>query len=84
MNEEYNKQMDSSIADMKNTGTRAAGSATAACFLQRFIDKGTQWAHIDIAGMDMSDGSKTLYPKGASGFGVRLINRFIRQIAQEM
>lgn len=84
MDKEYDKQMDSSIADMKNTGGRAAGSATAACFLQRFIEKNTKWAHIDIAGMDLSDGSKVLYPKGASGFGVRLINRFIRQIAKDL
>lgn len=82
MHEDYNKMMDSTIADMKNTGGRGAGSATAACFLKRFVEEGTQWAHIDIAGMDMSDGSKTLYPKGASGFGVKLINQFIRQIAQ--
>lgn len=85
MDKEYDKQMDSSIADMKNIGNgRAAGSSSAACFLQRFIEKGTKWAHIDIAGMDLSDGSKVLYPKGASGFGVRLINRFIKQIAKEL
>ena len=85
MDEEYNKQMDSSIADMKNIGNgRAAGSATAACFLQRFIEKGTKWAHIDVAGMDLSDGSKVLYPKGASGFGVRLMNRFVKQITKEL
>lgn len=84
MDKEYDKQMDSAIADMKNTGGRAAGSATAACFLQRFIEKDTKWAHIDIAGMDLSDGSKVLYPKGASAYGVRLVNRFIRQIAKEV
>ena len=84
MDKEYDKQMDSDIADMKNTGGRGAGSATAACFLQRFVEKGTKWAHIDIAGMDLSDGSKLLYPKGASGFGVRLINRFVKQIAKEV
>ena len=83
MDKEYDKQMDSTIADMKNTGGRAAGSATAACFLRRFIEKDTKWAHIDIAGMDLSDGSKTLYPKGASGFGVRLMNRFIKQITED-
>ncbi|MBQ8481732.1 MAG: leucyl aminopeptidase [Alphaproteobacteria bacterium] len=83
MDKEYDKQMDSTIADMKNTGGRAAGSATAACFLRRFIEKDTKWAHIDIAGMDLSDGSKTLYPKGASGFGVRLMNRFIQQINED-
>ncbi|MBQ4400294.1 MAG: leucyl aminopeptidase [Alphaproteobacteria bacterium] len=84
MDKEYDKQMDSNIADMKNTGGRAGGSATAACFLRRFVEKNTKWAHIDIAGMDLTDGSKTLYPKGASGFGVRLINRVIKQIANQL
>lgn len=84
MDKEYDKQMDSSVADMKNTGGRSAGSATAACFLRRFIEKDTKWAHIDIAGMDLSDGSKVLYPKGASGFGVRLINRLVQQIADNV
>lgn len=77
MDSSYNKLMDSSIADMKNTGGRAAGSATAACFLQRYIEKDTKWAHIDIAGMDMSEGKNLLYPKGASGFGVKLLNDLI-------
>lgn len=80
MDEEFDKMMDSSIADMRNTGGRAAGSATAACFLQRFIDKKRSWAHIDIAGMDGADGKKVLYPKGASGFGVMLFNEIIKRI----
>ena len=80
MDAEYDKQMDSTIADMKNTGGRAAGSATAACFLQRFINKGCKWAHIDIAGMDLSEGTNVLYPKGASGFGVRLLNELISKL----
>ncbi|MBR6355983.1 MAG: leucyl aminopeptidase [Alphaproteobacteria bacterium] len=81
MDKEFDKMMDSPIADMKNAGSREAGSATAACFLRRFIEKGTHWAHIDIAGMDLSDGSSNvLYPKGASGFGIRLLNAFIRKM----
>ena len=80
MDKEFDKMMDSPIADMKNAGGREAGSATAACFLRRFIEKGTHWAHIDIAGMDLSDGNNNvLYPKGASGFGIRLLNGFIRK-----
>ena len=78
MDKEFDKMMDSPIADMKNAGSRDAGSATAACFLRRFIEKGTHWAHIDIAGMDLSDGNNVLYPKGASGFGIRLLNAFIK------
>lgn len=77
MDDEFDKLMDSSIADMVNSGGRNAGSATAACFLQRFIDKKTKWAHIDIAGMDLSKGNNDMYPKGASGFGVILINEII-------
>ena len=81
MHKEYDEQMDSAIADMKNlSSTRKAGSATAACFLQRFIEKNTKWAHLDIAGMDMSDGKKCLYPKGASAYGVRLLNEFITRL----
>lgn len=80
MNAEFNKQMDSTVADMKNVGGRAAGSCTAACFLQRFVKKETKWAHIDIAGMDLVEEPKPLYPKGASGFGVRLINQFINEL----
>lgn len=77
---DYDKQMDSSIADMKNSGGRPAGSSTAACFLRRFVEEGTLWAHIDIAGMDLvSDSNNPLYPKGASGYGVRLLNDWIRK-----
>ena len=79
MDTEFDKLIDSSIADMKNCGPRVAGSATAACFLRRFIEKGTKWAHIDIAGMDLSEGKDLLYPKGASGFGVRLLNTLINR-----
>ncbi|MBR3675559.1 MAG: leucyl aminopeptidase [Alphaproteobacteria bacterium] len=77
MDAEFDKLIDSNIADMKNCGPRIAGSATAACFLKRFIEKGTIWAHIDIAGMDLSEGNNVLYPKGASGFGVQLLNTLI-------
>ena len=78
---EYDKQINSTIADIKNLGDgRAAGSATAACFLQRFINKPTRWAHLDVAGVDLSDGKNILYPKGASAFGVRLLSEFIRKM----
>lgn len=80
MDKEYDEMMDSNIADMKNAGGRAAGSATAACFLQRFVEKNTKWAHLDVAGMDLSDGKKVLYPKGASAYGVRLLNEFIAKL----
>ncbi len=77
---EFDKMIDSSIADMKNTGGRAGGSSTAACFLQRFVNKNVKWAHLDIAGVDTSDGNNVLYPKGASAFGVKLLNHLIHKI----
>jgi leucyl aminopeptidase len=72
----YDKMIDSKIADMKNTGGRHAGAITAAQFLQRFV-KGTPWAHIDIAGTGMGSPASEINQSWASGFGVRLLNRFV-------
>ncbi|MEP7221387.1 MAG: leucyl aminopeptidase [Novosphingobium sp.] len=74
----YDKMIDSPIADMKNTGARFGGSITAAQFLARFIDKGTPWAHLDIAGTVWADKPGTTWDKGATGFGVRILDRFVR------
>ncbi|MGE3690148.1 MAG: leucyl aminopeptidase [Novosphingobium sp.] len=74
----YDKMIDSQIADMKNQGNRFGGSITAAQFLQRFIDKGTPWAHLDIAGMVWADKPGATWDKGATGYGVRLIERYVR------
>ncbi|MBP5857093.1 leucyl aminopeptidase [Marivibrio halodurans] len=76
MGEDYDKQLKSDVADMKNVGGRPAGSITAAQFLARFIDN-TKWAHLDIAGMAWSSKDKPTVPKGATGFGVRLLDRFV-------
>ena len=73
----YDKLIDSQIADMKNVGPRGAGSITAAQFIQRFVDEGVKWAHLDIAGMVWSDKAGTTYDKGATGYGVRLLDRFV-------
>lgn len=74
----YDKHIDSAIADMKNTGARGeAGSISAAQFLQRFIRKGTPWAHLDIAGMAWTDKDKPLCRKGATAYGVRLLERLV-------
>ena len=81
LNAAYNKMMDSDIADMKNISeSRNAGSVTAACFLQRFIQKGVKWAHLDIAGMDKETKGRPLTPKGASGFGVKLFVEIIKNL----
>ncbi|MBC6404618.1 MAG: leucyl aminopeptidase [Rhodospirillales bacterium] len=77
LGEAYDRSIDSDAADMKNTGNRAGGSITAAQFLQRFIDEGRPWAHLDIAGTTWLEKSKHTAAKGASAFGVRLLDRFI-------
>ena len=77
MGDEYDKDLRSPIADMKNIGGGKAGSITAAQFLQRFI-KDTPWAHLDIAGVVWNEKGTALAPGGATGYGVRLLNRFIQ------
>ncbi|WP_022707236.1 leucyl aminopeptidase [Paracoccus zeaxanthinifaciens] len=74
----YDAQLKSRLADMKNTGGRAAGSITAAQFLQRFVREGQPWAHIDIAGVALPPQATDLAPKGASGWGVMTLDRMIR------
>lgn len=73
----YDKMIDSPIADMKNIGGKGAGSITAAQFLQRFIRDGVKWAHLDIAGTVWADKPGAVWDKGATGFGVRLLDRFV-------
>jgi leucyl aminopeptidase len=73
----YDKLIESPIADMKNVGPREGGSITAAVFIQRFVEEGVKWAHLDIAGMVWSDKAKHLFDKGATGFGVALLDRFV-------
>ncbi len=73
----YDKLINSDIADMKNIGGRYAGSITAAQFLQRFVNK-TPWVHIDIAGTAWKQKASDLAAKGATGYGVRLLDRFIK------
>lgn len=78
----YDKLIDSPIADIKNVGPREAGSITAAQFLQRFIKPGTPWAHLDIAGMVWSSKSGHTWEKGATGYGVRLLDQFVRDVVE--
>lgn len=73
----YDKLIDSPIADMKNVGPREGGSITAAQFLQRFVHDGVKWAHLDIAGMVWASKPGTVWDKGATGYGVRLLDRFV-------
>ncbi len=78
----YDKLIDSPIADIKNVGPRPAGSITAAQFLHRFIKKGTPWAHCDIAGMVWADKPGHSWDKGATGYGARLIDQFVADVAE--
>ena len=80
LHENYNKLMNSKTADMQNINyVGGAGSTTAAQFLQRFIINKTPWAHLDIAGMAFSKYAGALNSGGATGYGVRLLNKFIEE-----
>jgi len=77
LSSDYDKMVDSVIADIRNTNTgKGAGSITAAQFLKRFVNN-VAWAHLDIAGVAWADKDTDLHPTGATGFGIRLLNEFI-------
>lgn len=79
LGEVYDKQIDSDIADMQNLGKdREAGSITAAQFLQRFVNK-TPWVHLDIAGTAWCNKDADICPKGATAYGVRLLNQLVAE-----
>ena len=80
LHKNYDKLINSKIADMQNINyVGGAGSTTAAQFLQRFILNKTPWAHLDIAGMAFSKYGGSLNSGGATGFGVRLLNKLIEE-----
>lgn len=80
--DDYKDLIKSDVADLKNTGGRAGGAITAALFLKRFADP-LPWVHLDIAGPAWSAAEKGYLPKGATGFGVRLLLRFLRKWAEQ-
>jgi len=81
LREDYDKDIDCDIADMKNIGSgRGGGSITAAQFLQRFIQPGVQWGHLDIAGVTWSKKDTFLCPKGTTAFGLRILDSYIRNV----
>ena len=80
LGESYDKLIKSRIADIKNVGGRAAGSITAAQFIQRFIQKDMPWIHLDIAGVASVKSETALSPKGATGWGVRALDRLIADV----
>jgi len=82
LDDAYDQLIRSEIADMKNIGGRPAGSISAAQFIQRFVNK-TPWVHLDIAGVAWSTKDAPCVPKGATAFGVRLLDRLVAQHYEE-
>jgi leucyl aminopeptidase len=83
LNDAWDKAIDSPAADIKNiSGSRDAGSAIGAHFLKRFIQKDVAWAHLDIAGVAWANKERPCVPKGAAGFGVRLLDRYVREFCE--
>jgi leucyl aminopeptidase len=82
LGEAYDRLIDSQIADMKNVGPREGGSITAAQFIKRFVDDGVAWAHLDIAGTAWSDKPGATFDKGATGYGVRLLDQYIADVVE--
>jgi len=78
--DEYAKEMESKIADLKNTGSRWGGACTAAAFLKQFIGD-AKWAHLDIAGVEMFEKATEFTTQGSSGFGVRLLSSYLMNLA---
>jgi leucyl aminopeptidase len=79
--EEYQEQIKSDVADMKNVGGRGGGAITAAAFLQKFVGN-YPWAHLDIAGTSWSDEVRPYTPKGATGVGVRLLIQWLTEMTR--
>jgi leucyl aminopeptidase len=75
---DYRKSIDSDVADMKNSGGRMGGVGTSAMFLKEFTDY--NWAHLDIASMALSEKPRGYVPRGGTGFGVRLLVEFLRNL----
>lgn len=73
------KKIESPIADLDNAGPRDGGALTAAVFIQQFIKENQTWAHLDIAGPNFKSSSSALCPKGATGFGTRILFDFVRK-----
>ena len=74
LDDEYQSQLDSPIADMQNIGGKGAGAVTAACFLSRFVEEGQAWAHLDIAGTAWNSGQE----KAATGRPVPLFMHYLK------
>jgi len=81
MQDSYKSGINSSIADLQNTGPRPGGSITAALFLKEFVNSSIPWAHIDIAGTCWTEKDRDITPKGATGYGVRTLVNWIKEFS---
>jgi leucyl aminopeptidase len=78
----HRREMEGTVSDFKNLGGgREAGMSTAAAFLSFFVPDEVPWAHLDIAGVAWSDHAGPAQPKGATGFGARLLARAVQILA---
>jgi len=77
--DDYRRTINSEVADMKNSGGRFGGVGTAAVFLREFTNY--PWAHLDIAGVALSEKAGDYTPVGGTGFGVRVLVEYLRQLA---
>lgn len=75
----HDEMLKSDVADMKNVGPKEGGSSSAAAFIGRFVKNGVAWAHLDIAGKAWTTKDLPTIPKGATGFGVRLLDQWVRE-----
>ncbi len=83
MQDSYKSGIKSSIADLQNTGPRPGGSITAALFLKEFVTSSIPWAHIDIAGTCWTEKDRDIHPKGATGYGVRTLVNWIKELSSK-
>ncbi|MFO7653263.1 MAG: leucyl aminopeptidase [Candidatus Krumholzibacteriia bacterium] len=79
--DEHRKAMEGTISDLKNLGGREGGALTAAAFLSHFVPPEIPWAHLDMAGTALGDGKDGLGPRGATGYGARLLARAVQILA---
>jgi leucyl aminopeptidase len=82
MGDVYDRTIDSTIADMKNLGPEEGSPIAAAQFLLRFIGAGVKWAHLDITAKVWAKKPTDLAPEGATGYGVRLLDHFIKDLCE--
>jgi len=79
LREDYKQRLRSPIADLRNIGSAGPGAGVAAYFIGEWVDRNTPWAHLDIAAMSWRSTGSPTAPEGASGFGVRLLDRYVRE-----